>query len=767
MSNSKLTPELVSLIHHVELNKSGWKDKAVCRIIMLAAYSIAKPVNTTDIAEWLKYNLAIVIPSIKIEECCYSLVKSLIFVKPSSNQYKLSESAFVSVKNDVKENEELEKYVMQRFEDLIASRELGIDIQRLWENFCDGFLGPYIHEMGAKAIELISDKTNDLTSNKKLDDFLLEYRQEVRPPIRDAILEFIDPNDTMVRSYICRQMNSCFFIEAGNLSDATVRHIAKSLTKKPELFVFLDTNFLFSMLDLHDNPANEAAKSLLTLAKELKGKVNVKLYAAPMTLEEANSVLVHYEVRLREFNTNPKLVEAALKSPEISGFTKKFLEASLKSGGTLTASEYFAPFADNLLTVIRSKGIEVYNDKWDHYRKEQAVIDEIHDQLKFEFERANGKAKDYGALEHDITLMHFVNDLRPTVIENTVDAKYWISTIDYKLLAYDKFYSRIKKIHNVCIHPSALVQMLQFWIPRTEALEQAMVSNMRLPLLLAAGFDSHAEQVSFDILTSLSRYENIDALDNDTITRILVNEGLRQRVSSCKDINAKVERVYEAILDEHKELTTKLQLLESSKTALQGAAEQLQIEKQHIECKLNEAISEKLKNDAALSLIASENSSLKDRVTELDKKLLETSNTLNTTLKQIEMQNSLAEKTKAKSSFFQVYIYTPIAVIAAVNVFARLYASASLDYKLVVIFDFVAINVWIFLVSYRWKQIPKLGHLKFFYYMNKLRMFISAILLLAIVPLCISLAAEIVKNNLAGKEVTIENLWALLMNALP
>lgn len=760
MSNSKLTPELISLIHHVELNKHGWKDKATCRFVLLAIYSTTGPVDVDGISSWLKENLSIAVPIEKIGECCTVLTKELSLVRPSDNTYKLSEEARDTIEQDANNNAELEKYAQERFESILAGKGKGPCNEDFWGQYCEIFLGPYIHEMGAKTFELISGKAVDLRSNKRLNDFIDKCPPDLRPVMHDTIVEFMDPNDAKIRSYICRHMNAAFFVEAGNLNDATVRHITNSLSKKTELDVFLDTNFLFSMLDLHDNPANEAAKSLLSLIPELKGKINVKLYASPMTLEEARTVLIYHEIKLKEFNSNLKLVEVAIKRTELSGFTKKFLAASIKSGGKLTAKEYFDPFIDNLLTVIRSKNIEIYNKRYDDYRKSQTIIDEILAQRDFELKRKNGKSKDYAALEHDITLMHFVRDLRQPVIENPLDAKYWISTIDYKLLAYDQYTSRLIRKFPLCIHPSALIQMLQFWVPRTDALEQAMVSNMRLPLLLAAGFDTKAEQVTFDILSSLSKYENIDSLDENAITRILINQGLRQRVGNSTDHDAKVEQVYSALIDDHKDLTEKFKEAELARTALESSAKELSVKKSDLENMLFVLQSAHSEKEHIVSGLSHENEVLKMDVSTLNQELAKINDMLQLALDQRDRDKVDEERRLAKQKFLLRYIIIPAVCMFTLAIITYTFTDTTTinRFRLSLLFVVIPLPFWVHAFCSKWEDTQVLSEWGTFRFINNIRKPIFYTLSAGVLAVSYNVTTELLKNCMKDKEFTLENL---------
>ena len=82
-----------------------------------------------------------------------------------------------------------------------------------------------------------------------------------------------------------------FSFEASNsrCTDALGAHF--SHVEKTNLSGFRHTSFLFSILALHDNPSDEPATALLDLIEEIAPFVNVEMLVAPITVDEARTVL--------------------------------------------------------------------------------------------------------------------------------------------------------------------------------------------------------------------------------------------------------------------------------------------------------------------------------------------------------------------------------------------------------------------------------------------------------------------------------------------
>jgi hypothetical protein len=177
-----------------------------------------------------------------------------------------------------------------------------------------------------------------------------------------------------------------------------------------------------------------------------------------------------------------------------------------------------------------------------------------------------------------MVLWHFVKDKRPPRPESPIDAEYWIVTADYRFLGFDAH--RQKRTGTevpICLHPTTLTQLLQFWVPQTPEFEQALLSTMRLPTVLSL-MDSDAERVSLKILNALSTFENIGNLPPETTTRILLNDALRQKLRVEDDIARQVELVREALIEENKKAEQRLGEEKIRASQLQQDGEKLQVQ---------------------------------------------------------------------------------------------------------------------------------------------------------------------------------------------
>lgn len=104
------------------------------------------------------------------------------------------------------------------------------------------------------------------------------------------------------------------------------------------------------------------------------------------------------------------------------------------------------------------------------------------------------------------------------------------------------------------VHPASLVQALQIVIPSDENLEKTILALMQMPFLFEQ-FDIDDEKATQKILGTLSMYENIDELGEETILTILGNKVLRAKLGESQDTRGEVALIRDAIVEHLAEKT--------------------------------------------------------------------------------------------------------------------------------------------------------------------------------------------------------------------
>ena len=542
-----LSSEIVSLVHHVKLNESGWWEKAVQNII-ISTFGINenKAISEKEIFEKVLKEIKTEIDITRLRKQFEILKSKGIIVSNSNNLFILSEEKYKEFQSSYLGQKEIEFEAEKRFQELSEIFCPEMDNKKLWNELNEYLIIPLIKEIGAKTYELISGSdAKNIEEYGQFQTFLSRFNGN-RAKIQALLLKYFDFSNEYVKKYILHQLNAYFFIEATNLNQQTVEKVYELSKSQTNLKIFVDTNFLLTLLDLHDNPSNDAAFALLELIDEIKNKVNIKFYVLPKTVEEFQNLIKKFKDHLKRLKPTLNQAIAAEGTDEFTGIVKKYFQKCHEKNIILDLEDYFDPYLDNFSVNIRKKGIEIQQDNMDKYATDTRVVDDLLEQVEYRFDKYSKSGKYIGLTDeekqikkdtiydkfnHDCQIWYYVKDKRPAYIDSTKDVKNWILTLDFSFLEYDKYkqHTDTNNKISICLHPNEFISMLQFWIPRTEKFENAILGSFRLPFFFKE-VDTDSEKISMDILRAMSQYEDGEKFSPELVTEILTNKALRQKI---------------------------------------------------------------------------------------------------------------------------------------------------------------------------------------------------------------------------------------------
>jgi hypothetical protein len=573
LSLTHLSPEIVSLIHHVELNESGWWKKAVGQVIKGVLWNETEPQTIIGLKDSLRREVGINLPDEVLEKQLAILATQQSVTELPGQRFKLTErereGLTTSRQKALGEQEECQATFLSTC--LLHCPTLEGPI--VWEHFQRTLLNA-IHVTGANLFHLLADGNLE----REVDwvaAFLLHFNVVQHEGLRRVLSAFFAPGNHACRNQVLRLLTAHFFAEASQLRPETLAVIEGKRTKRT-IKIVLDTNIIFSILKLHNNPGDDSALSLVDIAQRTGRNLEIKLYVLPATLEEAKRTLVHQKNLVGRIRTTQAMARAAVRQPLPSIATKFFSAAALSPG--LTASNFFTPYIDDLQTILRGMGIEPLEAHPAIYNQRQDVVDDVLDEIQREKQEVpESKRKGYETHLHDAVLWHAVKDRRSLLADSPFDVEFWAVSIDWRLIAFDRRKrGRSESKLPVVLHPSNLVQLVQFWVPRTQELEDSLVDSLRLPLFFQS-FDPEDEKATVQVLEALSRYENVGDLPEEAVSSILTNRALRNRLSDANASNDEIlALVKEELLIEHKAALT---ALEQTKGHLSSVAVSLEGER--------------------------------------------------------------------------------------------------------------------------------------------------------------------------------------------
>ena len=576
-----LSHEISALVHHVELNRAGWWDEALSGIVLASVWSFDHPVNEEYIHSELQKSFKLTVGNEHLSLIISKLKENDSLIEVGGGLLKMSEQLRITLEKDVKEAQQAQMDAQAFFDSLVIDSVIKIDPRTIWEAFERVFLLPMMRDIGASTYQLLVGD-GQVYDESHINHFLMSFPNEYRDTIRSIVSSFLDPTNVFVRDYITRKLHAYFCVEASGLPKPVLDKLRNTLSRPLRFRLFVDTNFLFSLLDLHENPSNQSAHELRELLLTLNNNPRVDLYLTSRTMKEAKAAISSAKAAVSTIPTGDNFTLAALRAG-MSGMTARFFAERQRRTEPLTAGEWFDPFLNDLVPMARQVGVKAYNKNLDQYGTRQDVIDDIHLVMENEKTRPDGRRKSYERVEHDVVLWHVVEDRRPAYAESPADVEDWVLTVDFRLIGFDA-HKRGVSGTNVprCLHPTTLVQLLRFWVPRSKEFEEAILGGLRFPFLFQE-FDAKAERLSLTIISRLGIFNGSDRFSDETLVKVVMNDGLRTRIRNELPNDEEVRLVQDALVDElrlqaaaEEKRTKELQrALENKNTALQDKSSSL------------------------------------------------------------------------------------------------------------------------------------------------------------------------------------------------
>ena len=400
-TSSLQAAEISALVHQVELNRAGWWDRTVQRLILAAVWLCEGPPTTDDVNEMLKSSFSLDLSRGKFDSAIGVLETQNLIIRIPGGGLRIPDQKRAEFEKEIAAAEAGTRAAREFFFELVAKSGQAIEPAEAWKVFDEEFLTPLIRDVGANAYRLLAGER--LVADEGLvDRFLKRFERKVRPALKQLVTSFLDPKRPEIRGHVSRMLHATFCVEASGLSEEAVQRLTKAMGKQVVFRIFVDTNFLFSLLELHENPSNAAAAELQEVIAKLKTNPKVQLYVTPRTIEEAKSSLSAAKFRATGLPVGIAFTQAALRAG-VSGMMERFLIERARQNEKLSVNDWFDPYLNDFVPLARAKGVELFNVKLDSYATREDVVDDINLVMRFEekVSRHRRKSSREGVARHD------------------------------------------------------------------------------------------------------------------------------------------------------------------------------------------------------------------------------------------------------------------------------------------------------------------------------------------------------------------------------
>jgi hypothetical protein len=338
--------------------------------------------------------------------------------------------------------------------------------------------------------------------------------------LRIALGLFFNRSSPEKTRYLAELLDSTFTFFALTVDDATAQYLTGTL---PPTRVFLDTNFIFGILGLHDNPLNQVSRELLEVIKHQK--IPFRLYYHERTLKEIDATVFAVGQRLKARQWRSTLSHAAVQTGSLSGIELHYhrLNAVRSVDPEIFMSKY-----EKIPLLLAESGVEIYREEQSESlaRERWLLTADFIEQVKI---WRPGRPRPYEAADHDASLLQASRGSRRPE-RPTMSSGSFILTVDYLLQRFDRHLSRKLGVSPSVVMPVELMQLLRPFVPATEEFDQRFVEALALPEFrsLASDYSSTASKV----LSYLATYEDLPA---ETAIRLLRDEILLESVRTTPE----------------------------------------------------------------------------------------------------------------------------------------------------------------------------------------------------------------------------------------
>jgi hypothetical protein len=547
------------LCHVVALSKEGKGSQALDGLIVaLIAGDASSPLSSaSQVTQAIHRTYGLHVPVARVQS---SLDRSLnsgqllrdrastIFMVPPAIQTHVQERAAEAV--------QLEQAVRTEFAEIVVRRVGQIPtelIDGLW-HCLQVYIARLFSRHGAETVLLLNPSMSIRNGgvravNSYLEDAVKESQCGLAEDlVLDLIQEFfLDPSPSRTR-YVSQIMDLTFNVYAltmdKNISIALKGNI-------PNLFIFLDTNVIFGLLDLHAHPLIDVSREILELIS--KHKLPFRLFYHPETLREAERTLYYISERLCGKGWTQELSRAAVTVGNLSGIELRYHEMNAQF--PISADAFLSKYShvQDLLSDLGIAEYRIGEESEGAAMKRHTMVEEYRGYVK---ERRPNRPKPYAVLNHDIAVWQTVQSLRGTS-RSLLDVKALFLSCDYLFYHYDWQRLRSRGGMGSIVIPSQLLQVLRAFLPVDDDFDRKFVEALTIPEFRTLGGDYSTTASS--VLSYLALYKD---LREETAVRILTDEALMSQLREVEETSADFKEAIEnAVINHNQDLLDRVENL--------------------------------------------------------------------------------------------------------------------------------------------------------------------------------------------------------------
>jgi hypothetical protein len=499
-------------------------------------------------------------------------------LKNNKGEFRVPSSFRLELIKNVEEAESLEKNVKAEWFKEVSEESPLIEFEDLWRAL-RSYLALAFRRHGIQTVSLLDPSIkiglNSLDNlSTMLDSAVSAFDDEHRETARKLISSFMATvGKSFYRTkYITQIADGAF----NYFSLAIIPEIAENFRKNlVPLTLFLDTNFLYGILDLTINP--QVAVSIELMNAIEKYHLPFQLRYHERTEVELLRSISGYRQFLRQTSWPQNLSRGIQKTRSLSGVELRYHQRNAIE--IIDVDTYFQPYEHSDI-ILTEKNIIKYVPTDDRTQEISALSCNYSEYLE-----AKKHDKPNPLIDHDVTVLDTVKSLR-TQSKNTLEAGALLITCDYSLYGFDWETSRKNNSMPCTVLPNLFWQLIRPFIPADGNFDRSFAETFAVPEFRLIG--SNASVTASRMASILASYKG---MSEELAVKLLSNDILIKKLRDylIDEVSFK-EKIENAIVQEHETLEEEFSLLQGKLEETKSANVKLSEAYTKVDNELNEKV---------------------------------------------------------------------------------------------------------------------------------------------------------------------------------
>jgi len=546
------------IISALYLAKSENREKMLADLVQNILYSVNEPI---DIDTLIKF----IVDNFHLEPIKYEIQESIDFlisegdVCTKEKKYCLEDKAYNKIHSIVLKGQGESGNRFDTFSHIVKDIFDGTvtedEIKKLWTVFNE-YLMECFMVFGRKAIDIfLPYKQDELNEDDDIfkESYLKLKADKLITIFKKLVVEYPDRLTEAELRYLTGLATRAERFYSLGVEKEEYQKI-KNLQIK-DLVVLIDTNILYSVLNLRVHQENAAIFELIRIAKEKQ--IDLRIVYLPKTYTELQKVKSYLDKIISKDNFRVSQIKALLASDKLDSFARKFYENKLKNSDLPHPSEKVTYASD----FFKSQGIIIYNNRFPkleddteflnkqiiEYVDFQRYYNNLCDEKGYDFHLN----KDDKKIEHDVFLRECVKILKSKYSDEN-ELRFICLTLDRSLIHFDHYSLRneSKGTHKVInpnfIQPSQFIKKIRPFIPiSTNNYRKAFISSLTAP-----NFEKDDDKGTILIQKTMTYFKNLGIDDEEVILNCIKRELFLEELAKHEKDNTTEEFVKTEIAKE-------------------------------------------------------------------------------------------------------------------------------------------------------------------------------------------------------------------------